>query len=551
MANYDYYTAKDVLESGEPYSLESVATSWRNFAEALRNASGHLQNTSDQVTAQYGTPYQNFGDRAAPLASWMKSVSSNADAVASGLSNASTTGSQAQTTMYQEDHSFATDVDRIIGPEQALSVGRVNAIQRREAQAATVLNGEIDKWAAAYNAFQPGSIGTAPTRASGGTAAGSGTGAGTAPATSSGRSTGGGAGAALLAGTGGAASGTVGRTAPGGGTGPAGSVAPPGGGDFSHSAVVGPDGGDFAGWVRDPRTGFLIDPATGQEFDPTTGRWIDPVTGKPFGDVVQYASRLEGLNGGVNTTTGLLAGSGGGAPLLTGGGAAGGGGTGLAGMFGGVLPPSLAAGNPAASQLQQRATDSMAAKAYAAQQLAMKEASQGGRPYLPPTQAGLPGLAAGGRRGNRSRLLTEPASTWTNRRGGAGSRSSGGRSSSGGAVAEEPLLSAGGRGGGGGRGAGGLGVADGRGAGGRSAAGRPGGRGVAGGAAEPLEEGAVGPRGRGGGTSGAGGTRAYLPPMQGQAGGQQERRRKRPGWLVEDDVWSADQEAGPAVLGEE
>src|SRR5262249_37282264 len=111
MAHYGYYEAKDLLESGQPYTLTSVATAWRNFAEALRNASAHIQGTSDTVTAQYGTPYQNFGDRAAPLASWLTNVSTNADAVASGLSNAATTGSSAQVAMYQEDYRYTQDVD--------------------------------------------------------------------------------------------------------------------------------------------------------------------------------------------------------------------------------------------------------------------------------------------------------------------------------------------------------------------------------------------------------------------------------------------------------
>src|SRR3954467_10464472 len=104
MANYDYWTAKSKLESGEPYSIESVATTWRNFAEALRGAAGHLQGTADKVTEQYGEPYQAFGDRAVPVSKWMNNVSGFADTVAGGLSKASTTGSSAQMTMYEEDY---------------------------------------------------------------------------------------------------------------------------------------------------------------------------------------------------------------------------------------------------------------------------------------------------------------------------------------------------------------------------------------------------------------------------------------------------------------
>src|SRR5215475_3644282 len=246
MAQHGYFEAKDIIQSGEPYRLACAATTWRNFAEALRNAAGQLQGTADKVTAQYGTPYQNFGDRAAPLATWMTSVSTNADAVAGGLSNAATTGSSAQTAMYQEDYSFSQDVERIVGPEGAMSMGRASAIQFREQQAAAVLNSEIDKWTAAYDAFQPGTIAPAPTRTTGGSAgAGSGT-------TGIG---GGSGGAALLSGSGTGGTGGSGSLVGSGGGGGSGSSVGSGGAggtDFPNSSVVGPDGGDFAGWVRDP-----------------------------------------------------------------------------------------------------------------------------------------------------------------------------------------------------------------------------------------------------------------------------------------------------------
>jgi hypothetical protein len=62
------------------------------------------------------------------------------------------------------------------------------------------------------------------------------------------------------------------------------------------------------------------------------------------------------------------------------------------------------------------------------------------------------------------------------------------------------------------------------------------------------EGGAAGGRGAGG----AAGRRAYLPPMQaGQGGNERDRKRQRPDWLVEDDIWSAGTQAGPAVLGED
>src|SRR5262249_37449378 len=155
----------------------------------------------------------------APLANWLTNVSTNADAVASGLSNAATTGSSAQVTMYQEDYRYTQDVDRIVGPEDVMSMGRASAIQRRQAQAAAVLDGEMDRWAAAYGAFQPGPIGPAPTRTRSGSAA-TGTGGGTArPALLSTPAAGGG--------------GRTGSLVGGGGV----------GGDFPNSSVVGPNGG--------------------------------------------------------------------------------------------------------------------------------------------------------------------------------------------------------------------------------------------------------------------------------------------------------------------
>ncbi|GAA3283508.1 hypothetical protein Dvina_38485 [Dactylosporangium vinaceum] len=526
---YDYWTAKEKIESGEPYSLESVATTWRNFAEALRTAAGHLQGTADKVTAQYGEPYQNFGDRAIPVAGWMSNVSGYATAVAEGLSKASTTGSQAQMTMYEESYAFNAAVDKIVGPEDALSVGRAQAIQRREEQAAQVLNAELTKWTAAYNAFQPGALDSAPTRAGSGSAdnggaggsGGTGGSGGAQPLSNDTNGNGNGNGNGS-----GAAAAIVGVGTVGAGTTTTGNGTQVGNGQFPGSSVVGPGDGDFAGWVKDPRTGYLIDPTTGQEFDPTTGRWIDPVTGKPFGDVEQYANRLEGLEGG-NPATGLLGGAPGLSPVLAGGG---GGGGGLTGLYGGLQPPSLAPGNPAALQLQQQAADKMAAKAYAAEQLALKEASQGGRPFVPPMQGGLAGGPDSGRGANRRRsLITEPESTWTNRglartlgRGGGGG--GGGR---GFGAAEEPPL-----------GAGSSAAARANAA--RGRAGRlPG---------EPMEPVA----GRAGAAGQSGGRGSYLPPTQ--AGGADERagkRRKRPDWLVEDDVWSSGQQAGPPVLGED
>jgi hypothetical protein len=602
-----YSELYDSILSAKPYTVRDVATTWRNFAEALRSASSSTQSTSNNVTAQDGQPYQNFGARAAPIASWLNGVSGNADQVAAGLSNASTTARSAQMTAAEENISFGQDVDRILGPEDALSVGRSNAINRRQEQATAVMQEQIRVMSDAYNAFQPGTVGAAPTTNGGGSTTAN-VGSGNASGSTGAGGSGGGS-AGLVsggAGSGGADGNTIRPVGDPAGPQTANPIANGGAtSDFPDSSVIGNDGGDFAGFVRDPRTGFLINPATGQEFDPISGRWIDPLTGRPFGDVVHQAARLEGLTGG---TTGGLFGNGPGTvgltPTLPGGGGGGGPSSILPGMFGGVFPPSTSPNNPAARQLQQSALDRMAAKAGAARQLALSEAAQGGRPYLPPTQAGGGALPSGRRSLARVRMMGEPESTWTGRNGrtgsGAGSNGSGQRlmpgggggmpvgggqssrkqqksrkeafpggdgegrlideSDNGSDVGKAALIGAGtvgavgiagaalSRGLGGGGGGAGVaplippngGVAGGTTAGGR---GRTGGSGVSG---QP---------GAGSGRAAAGGAaarRPYLPPMQaGQAGEKDSRKRQRPDWLVEDDIWSAGTSAGPAVLGED
>lgn len=489
MGKYSFYDACDVLETGQPYSLESVATVWRNFAEACRSAAAHTQGTADKVTEQYGKPYQAFGDRAAPIASWLTGVGSQADKVSAGLSTVSKTGNGAQMEMYEQRY----NVDQAWEDAEqngALSAGRVQVAQHKTDAAATVLNGKINEWSSAYNAFQPGEVTPAPTTTTGTVSNPGSTGTG---GVNGGNTHATGGTAPLLAG---AAVGAVGGVSRGSST-QSGKLIDSTGPiqDTSHSSVVGDNGGDFAGWVRDPRTGYLIDPSTGREFDPTSGRWIDPVTGKPFGDVQQYTTRLEGLGGGpgggqlIGTPAGggLIVGGPGSvdlAPLLSNPVGPGGPAT----IWNGQLPPSLYQGNPAFNQLTQRAITSMTGKAYAAQQLAFKESMQGGRPYLPPTQAGggLFGGPGGGR--SRGRLIYESRNTWTGRRGQLG---------------------------------------------------------LPGGERATAKAGAVPAAASGRGRN------PYLPPSSGAGEDKGKRRRKRPEWSVEDDVWSVDRPAGPAVLGEQ
>lgn len=405
MADYDFYDAYDVIQSGQPYSLKQVADTWRNFASACLSAADQLKGTSDMVTAQQGTPYQNFGARATPVANWMNQVANQATTVGTGLANAGAVGSSAQMEAHEQYATVSQKIDKIVGPDDALSMGKVNGMKAAEAEGAAVLNPQIDKWSAAYNAFNPGTVPPAPVTNGG---SGSGTGA-TTTSTSDGP-------------------GSTGKTV----TTPVDThtvTTPtddgrpiatdttqtppqlPGKEDYPHSSVIGSDGKDFTGWVKDPRTGYLIDPGSGQEYDPTSGRWVDPVTGKPFGDVTQYSSRLEGLSGGTPGPLALGGGGGGGVsvdPLFSLGGKP---------LFGGTVPPSLNPANPAYSQLAQTAGNSMAAKAYAANALAQQEAQQGGRPYVPPMQAGAGGGIGGGAgsRARRNRALAEPESTWTGR----------------------------------------------------------------------------------------------------------------------------------------
>jgi hypothetical protein len=387
-----------------------------------------------------------------------------------------------------------------------------------------VMNQSVDEWHSSYDAYQPPTAPPPPPAAGTGTgSAGTGTSSGSSGSGSTGSASGsGGSGdgsAAPLLATG--ASGSA-RSA---GTSQSGVYVPP---NFpapgtSGSVQVGP-GSEFAGWFVDPRTGFYIDPKTGREFDPATSRWVDPVTGKPFGDVTQYASRLEGL-GAPSTTGGLLSGAGGGAAGGAGGFSAliaGGGDTGLiAGAYGGTTPPSLLAGNPASGALWQQAGSSLATKQTVAERmLAREQAARAGRPYLPPTQAGA-GLGGAGSRTNRpSYLIAEPDEE--------GLFSSGGARRSGtvGGLEEETSLF-------GRRGTAGVGAAEGEEA---LFSGRPTAR-----AFEPEGEQGTGSAGR----------RAYLPPAQTGAGKDDERaRRPRPEWVTDEDVFTAGADTGTGVIGE-
>ena len=180
----------------------------------------------------------------------------------------------------------------------------------------------------------------------------------------------------------------------------------------SDLSVLGPESGEFSGWVQSPNTGYWVDPATGREFDPVTSRWIDPVTGLPFGEATEYATRLSGLGNGPGAmATGI------GLTGLGAGGVAIGGTAGLAGLYGGVLPPSVAHQGPAQQQVLQEAQRNMQRRAAVATRFAMREAAQGGRPFMPPppAMAGRSGSEERGRAG-RGTDLTEDPEVWSARR---------------------------------------------------------------------------------------------------------------------------------------
>jgi hypothetical protein len=477
MADYDFYDAYDVIQSGQPYSLKQVADTWRNFAAACQSAADQLKGTSDMVTAQQGTPYQNFGARATPVANWMTQVANQANTVGTGLANAGAVGSSAQMEAHEQYATVSQKIDKIVGPDDALSMGKVNGMKAAEAAGAAVLNPQIDKWSAAYTAFNPGTVPPAPVT-NGGTGSHTATTSSTSSTSDGPGSTGNTTGTTTSTPQ---TSSTETQQRP---------IAtdqnqqlppvPPGKEDYPHSSVIGSDGKDFTGWVKDPRTGYLIDPSSGQEYDPTSGRWVDPVTGKPFGDVTQYSSRLEGLSGGTPGSLALGGGSGSVSvdPLFSLGGKP---------LFGGAVPPSLNPANPAYSQLAQNASSSMAAKAYAANALAQQEAQQGGRPYVPPMQAGVGGGVGGsGSRARRGRGLTEPESTWTGRTGAAAAKARA-------------------------RAAAAAGEAD--------------------------------------GSSGQRGYVPGMQAGKGEK--DKGKFRENPDWLVEDDVWSSGQRAARGVLGED
>jgi hypothetical protein len=369
-----------IISSVNPGGIGTMATAFRGLGSAAVRAGGTLTSSASDVGAQRGEPYAAYEARLAPVGGWLQQIQGPIMETAATLDNAKTVSEQAQWVMAKVLAALAA-----YGASQTNPATAGAAMAAAEAQALAQLNPEIDKMSAAFAAIQPADPGKAPVHTGGG-----GTANGTSESSSAGQA------GAVPAGT----------------------------------SSVGPQSGPYAGWVQDPTTGNLVDPATGREVDPG-GRFVDPVTGQPFGDPAQYASRLEGLQGGAGgagAAGGQLSAGAGLSPAPAGIGPAGAGGAGagagaFAGYYGGMVPPSLAGRNPAAAQLRQKAKENLDLRADTAQRYAAIATGQGqsqGHPYayMPPMagMGAVPPGAGGGRRG-RSRpggkgMVSEPASVW-------------------------------------------------------------------------------------------------------------------------------------------
>jgi hypothetical protein len=405
MAGMSVEEAHATLMSANPWSQYSGSVGLRNFAAAARATADYLRTHGNANRIESGDAGVMTQEQAERHAQWFEQVAGTATTTADKLDALVTTGYEHQTTAQTVYTSYQQAVARDSGPNPSGQDDMALIHNMQNSQ--RVLNGAVDDWSSAYAGFTPADPPPPPS------STGTGTGTGTAAATGDYGSTGTGRHSYADSVTGNdvrsgtlVTPGTVGTTR---------TVGDPG------SVQVGTDGGDFAGWFRDPRTGYYVDPATGREFDPVTSRWVDPVTGKPFGDVTQYATGLQGL-GGVSTSGGLLAdtaatagtgaagfsGAGGFSGLFSGGNTAA-----VAGGYGGMVPPSLASGSAATGSLWAQGGRSLAVKAQVAESmLAREQAARAGRAYLPPTQAGMGGGAAGsaGSRGrNRPGYLTAEA----------------------------------------------------------------------------------------------------------------------------------------------
>ncbi|MFD7512992.1 hypothetical protein ACFV5N_27145, partial [Streptomyces sp. NPDC059853] len=382
----------DHIFSAEHLRIHGAAGAWLAMASLSASSDDWLSSAASDTAAEPGVGLIELAERMEGSAATAQEIAVLAGRIAGQLSSAAEASARA--TEKAIDLAFKYQEAAEGTPPQDVGMA-ANVFYERQLEAKRQLIAEAETLLAG--------LGASISQVTGGEVTGGG-GAG------GGAGGGGGVGAAA-GGAGGAAAAHAGSG--GSGAGPASYAAvngsQVGAGSYPHAAVQGPERGDFAGWVRSPSTGFLVDPATGREFDPVTGRWIDPVTGRPFGEVTEYAARLSGLGTGpgtVVTSTGLAA---------VGGGAAA---AGLAGLYGGTVPPSVGNAGPARPQLTQQALRNLGHRATVANTFALREAAQGGRPYTPPPGASAGGQRGGGRTAGPGRFsavttaLREPAATW-------------------------------------------------------------------------------------------------------------------------------------------
>ncbi|ONK16062.1 hypothetical protein [Streptomyces sp. MP131-18] len=403
----------ETIKSAHEYEIRAASGAWFTLANAGVAESTVLASTAQEAAAEPGVGLRELSERLVQMTDFTSGTAALAQQISTQLQQAGDHTARAVAEALVLESQF----DELMQQRQSLSTsahaeqameGAIMALTARAQAVLTALDQEYANVIAgeaptAPRSTGPGGPGAAPAAAGAGAPGGAAGAAGSAPADAAG--------------------------APGAAAGPAGAAEAPvadhqapngsavGSGEYPHSSVMGPEQGDFAGWQRDPGTGYLVDPATGREFDPATGRWIDPVTGKPFGEATEYAARLSGLG----TGSGGLA-SPGGLALVAPPGVAGGGSGGLAGLYGGVLPPSIAHAGPAGGQVLSQAMRNMDRNAHVATQMAMRESAQGGRPFMPPPAmaggAAGGGQGRGGRGAGNGRLtdLTEDPEVWAPRR---------------------------------------------------------------------------------------------------------------------------------------
>ncbi|MDT0266239.1 hypothetical protein RM844_08015 [Streptomyces sp. DSM 44915] len=346
----------DDIYSARHIRMYAAAGAWIALAGAGTGENDRLAGAAESAAAEPGVGLIELSDRMSATASWASGASAVAMTIANQLNTAGDAAAGATEAALVLEEAFTEASQAPAGADVGMAA--VTAAERQSEEKQRLVaeaQAVLDELASRFALVTGGDAPAAP----GGGGAGGG---GGVPGGGGGL-----AGAAM-----GAAAGAV-----GGVLAPAANGGLVGVGDYPHGRLLGPEHGDFAGWVRSPTTGFLVDPATGREFDATAGRWIDPITGQPFGAVTEYAARLSGLNvgpGAVVTTGGLAAPSGAGP-------------TSLAGLYGGMMPPSIGNAGPARSQLTRQAVRHLGQRANVASRFALHEAAQGGRPFTPPPGA--------------------------------------------------------------------------------------------------------------------------------------------------------------------